>query len=184
MHNVVNELNLRETFLKKKGLASCLLLTCKNCGYSKEFYTSVSNDNFFDINVRTVHSMRAWQGYAGLEKLTALMNLPKPMITNNYDKIVNRLNIVAKEVANETMRDATEDLLFKSKDPNDDTVIDTAVSCDGSWEKRGYSWLNGFVTVISMDNSKILDIEPMTQACKWILTQSVLKSRKWHMYAK
>ena len=67
------------------------------------------------------------------------MNLPKPMITNNYDKIVNRLNIVAKEVANETMRDATEDLLFKSKDPNDDTVIDTAVSCDGSWEKRGYS---------------------------------------------
>ena len=67
------------------------------------------------------------------------MNLPKPMTTNNYDKIVNRLNIVAKEVANETMRDATEDLLFKSKDPNDDTVIDTAVSCDGSWEKRGYS---------------------------------------------
>ena len=46
------ELNLRETFLKKMGLASCLLLTCKNCGYSKEFFTSVSNDNSFDINVR------------------------------------------------------------------------------------------------------------------------------------
>ena len=30
------ELNLGETFLKKKGLASCLLLTCKNCGYSKD----------------------------------------------------------------------------------------------------------------------------------------------------
>ena len=47
------ELNFGETFLKKKGLASCLLLTCKNCGYSKEFYTSVSNDNSFDINTRT-----------------------------------------------------------------------------------------------------------------------------------
>ena len=32
------ELNLGETFLKKKGLASCLL-TRKNCGYSKDFYT-------------------------------------------------------------------------------------------------------------------------------------------------
>ena len=43
------ELNLGETFLKKKGLASCLLLTCKNCGYSKEFYTSVSNDIPFTL---------------------------------------------------------------------------------------------------------------------------------------
>ena len=61
----------------------------------KEFYTSVSSDNFFDINVRTVYSMRAsGQGYAGLEKLTALMNLPKPMTANNYDKMVNRLNVV------------------------------------------------------------------------------------------
>ena len=60
------------------------------------------------------------QGYAGLEK-----NLPKPMTANNYDKIVNRLNVVAKEAANETMRDASEELLPKSKDPNDDTVIDT-----------------------------------------------------------
>ena len=65
------------------------------------------------------------QGYAGLEKLTALMNLPKPMTANNYDKIVNRLNVVAKEVANETTRDASEELLPKSKDPNDDTVTDT-----------------------------------------------------------
>ena len=63
------EPNLGEIFLKKKGLASCLLLTCKNCEYSKDFYTSVSNDNSFDINIRTVYSMRACgQGYAGLGK--------------------------------------------------------------------------------------------------------------------
>ena len=117
------ELNLTETFLKKKGLASCLLLTRKNCGYSKEFYTSVSNDDSFDINVRTIYSMRACgKGYVGLEKLMALMNLPKPMTANNYDKIVNRLNVVAKKVANETMRDASEDLLLKIKDPNEDAV--------------------------------------------------------------
>ena len=70
------EINLGETFLKKKGLASCLLLTCKDCGYSNEFYTSVSNDNSFDTNIKTVYSMRpcGQEGYAGLEKLTALMN--------------------------------------------------------------------------------------------------------------
>ena len=115
------------------------------------------------------------QGYAGLEKLTALMNLLKPMTANNYDKIVNRLNVVGKEVANETMTDVSENLLSKSKGPNHDTVIDT-VSCDGSWQKRGYSSLNGVVTVISMDNGKILDIEPMTLTCKSCLIHEKLKT--------
>ena len=115
------------------------------------------------------------QSYASLEKLTALMNLLKLMTANNYDKIVNRLNEVVKEVANETSRDASEDL-SKSKDPNYDTVIDTAVSCDGSWQKRGYSLLNGAITVISMDNGKILDIEPMTRACKSCLLHEKLET--------
>ena len=44
------------------------------------------------------------------------MNVPKPMTANNYDKIMNRLNTVAKEVANETMRDASKDLFSKSKE--------------------------------------------------------------------
>ena len=33
------------------------------------------------------------------------MNLAKRMTANNYDKIVNLLNVVAKKVANETMID-------------------------------------------------------------------------------
>ena len=98
------------------------------------------------------------------------------MTANNYDKIVNRLNFVAKEVANETMSDASEDLISKSKDPNNNTVFDTAVPCDGSWQKRGYSLLNGVVTVISMDNGKILDIEPMTRTCKSCLLHEKLKT--------
>ena len=104
------------------------------------------------------------------------MNLPKSMTANNYDKIVNRLNVVAKEVANETMGDASKDLISKCKDPNDDTVNDTVVSCDGSWHKRGYSSLNGVVTVISIDNSKILDIEPMTRTCISCLLDLKLKT--------
>ena len=44
------------------------------------------------------------------------MNVPKPMTANNYDKIMNRLNTVAKEVANETMRDTSKDVFSKSKE--------------------------------------------------------------------
>ena len=71
--------------------------------------------------------------------------------------------------------DASHNLLSKSKDPNDDTVIDTAVSCDGSWQKRGYSSLNCVVSIISMDN-KILVIEQMTQTCKSYFLHEKLKT--------
>ena len=116
------------------------------------------------------------QGYAGLENLTALLNLPKPMTVNNYDKIVDRLSVVAKEVANEAMRNASEDLLSKSKDPNDDRVIDTAVSWDVSWQKRGYSSMNGVVTGISMNNGYVLDNEPITRTYKSCLVHEKLKT--------
>ena len=104
------------------------------------------------------------------------MNLPKPMTAYNYDKIANWLNVVEREVANETMRDALVDVLSKSKDPNDDTVIDTAVSCDGSRQKKGYSSLNGVILVMSMDNGKILEIEPMNRTCKSCLLHEKLKN--------
>ena len=102
------------------------------------------------------------------------MNLPKPMTAKNYDKIVNSLNAVVKKVTNETMIDSSDDLLSEGKDLNDATVIETAVSCDGSWQKRAYSSLNGVVTVISVDNAKILDIEATTRTCKSCLLHEKL----------
>ena len=46
------------------------------------------------------------------------------------------------------------------------SIIDTAVSVDGSWQRRGFSSLNGVVTAISRDTSKILDCELMSRSCK------------------
>ena len=46
------------------------------------------------------------------------------------------------------------------------SIIDTAVSVDGSRQRRGFSSSNGVVTAISMDTGKILYCEPMSQSCK------------------
>ena len=35
-----------------------------------------------------------------------------------------------------------------------DVIVNTAISCDGSWHRRGYSSINGVVTIISMDMVK------------------------------
>ena len=44
------------------------------------------------------------QGFSGIEKFSNLMDMPKPMTKNNYDKIVKKF-VTVSEVANETMND-------------------------------------------------------------------------------
>ena len=93
------------------------------------------------------------------------MDMPKPMTANNYDKLAKRYSTVSKEIAEETMSDAAEEIRSKVSKDNDE-VVDTSISHDGTWQRRGYSSLNGCTVAISMETGKILDVEPMSRYCK------------------
>ena len=103
------------------------------------------------------------QGYGGLQTFSAVMDLPGPMTSNNYNKIVDNLSTAAKGVAEETMQEAVREL---RSDTDNEPTIDAEVSCDGTWQRRGYSSRNGVVSVISMKTGKILDVESMNKTCK------------------
>ena len=156
---------LNEVYKKKKGLASFLTFQCIRCKHSIETHNSnrcTSNKNSFDVNTRIAYNMTACgQHYARLEKFSSLMNVPVPMTANNYDKIVKKLLRATKSVAEVTMQDACDDL-HAVEDAETTSIVNTAVSCDGSWHCRGHSSLNGVVTVISMKNGKVLDGEAMS----------------------
>ena len=62
------------------------------------------------------------------------MNMPKPMTQNNYDKLVNVVCSSVKVVAQESMCDSAQELTLGETE-----VVDTGVSIDGSWHRRGYS---------------------------------------------
>ena len=116
-------------------------------------FTSRKNSQCFDVNKRIIYTMHACgQGYSGIEKFTSLMNIPKPMTANNYDKIVTILSDTVKTVAHETMFGACEEIRSQSSVELRETIVDTAISCDGSWQRRGFALLNGVVTAISMEN--------------------------------
>ena len=55
-----------------------------------------------------------WTRLCRFRKTDHTLNLPKPKTANNYDKIENRLNIVVKEAANQTMREANQ-IIFSPK---------------------------------------------------------------------
>jgi hypothetical protein len=169
---------LEEDHQRKKGLASYLVLTCE-CGYEKEFYTSRTVDNCnninttskkgmkpFEINIRAVYGMRTiGADHASLEKFCGFINMPKPMTARNFIKISNNLRDAAKVVAQRSMMTAVNELRIKSN-LNETDIIDTGVSVDGTWQRRGFSSLNGVVAVISIDSGKLVDIEPMSRYCR------------------
>ena len=59
------------------------------------------------------------------------------MTKNNYDKSSNVIIKATHYCCRRTIADAVEEI-----NTVDDEIVDTSVSCDGSWQRRGYSSLN------------------------------------------
>ena len=64
----------------------------------------------------------------------------------------------------EETEDVDEDVIDFQTQENE--VIDCDVSLDGSWQRRGYASLNGFVSCIERCNDKVVDLDIMTKDCK------------------
>ena len=89
---------------------------------------------------------RIGNGNEGLEGLLTLMNHPPPMTEKNSCKISYASNKGVKEVAETVMQDGCNEIRRYSHDE----VVDTAVSLDGTWQKRSFTSYNGAVVAISM----------------------------------
>ena len=140
---------------QKLGLANCLAVQCNGCDFEHEFTTSNKTESWaFDVNTRIVYSMRSiGQGHSGIETFCTLMDMPKPLTKNNYKKIVDHIVPVVQDVANDTMRDAVNDLRRRNGNEETDVPLDIGVSCDGTWQRRGYASHNGIMNVLSIDVS-------------------------------
>ena len=79
---------------KKKGLARHLQLSRTVCLYSHTFFTPKQIDlpkknkggqKLYDVNVRAIHGCRhVGAGHEHLKKLCCYLNMPEPMLSNNY----------------------------------------------------------------------------------------------------
>ena len=173
---------LGDRLVKKQGLASLLYVKCSNCDYVNEFYTSEKTKQSFDVNNRIVYTMRTMgHGHSGVEKFTSLMNMPKPMTRNNYDKLVTKIANITKTVAEYTMSDAADELRESVETCQ---VVDTTVSCDGTWQKRGFQSLNGVFAAISVESGKVLDVEPMSRSCKACCMKETMRKEDPDRYAE
>ena len=165
-----NDLYLEEDHSKKKGLAVHISIKC-SCGYVKNNYMSKTNvDDVntskgmkpFEVNTRMVYALRTCGlGHKGLEKMCCIVNMPKPMTITNFDKISNKVRDAAKDIAEVSMNASAAELCKGSPE-----TTDIGVAVDGTWQRRGYSSMNGVVVAMSVVSGKVVDIERLSRFCK------------------
>ena len=157
----------------KKGLSCNLVLNCRKCKWSTDYYTSpcvekksdTPGPTSFDVNIRSVFAFREiGKGHKSMSNFSTYMNMPPPMSKTRYQSINGVLHDAYESVAEESMKLAGKESheLIES----DSQVKQCKVSIDGTWQRRGYASLNGAVTAISPDNGKCLDIFLLSKSCK------------------
>lgn len=103
------------------------------------------------------------KGFSAAYKLCATLNMPA-LSKAPYVAHENRLLRVFAEVADKCMGNAASEIAQKIENVPD-KPIECGVSVDGTWQRRGYTSMNGCVTAISIHTGKVVDVEVLSSYC-------------------
>ncbi|GBN18878.1 hypothetical protein AVEN_8736-1 [Araneus ventricosus] len=108
------------------------------------------------------------KGPSAARKLCSALNV-NVLSISAFRNIEKKLDGVANDEASKIMKEAALEL---RKTTNGDEIIQFGASVDGTWQRRGHSYLNGCVSSISIDNCKILEVELMSKICRFCIKES------------
>ena len=103
--------------------------------------------------------------FSSLEKFCALLDLPQPVSKNVFTQHLKKITEELTYHADSSMIKAREEVREHYDAGDTDEVIDIPVSCDGTWQKRGFISLFGAVFAISFDTGKVLDYRVLSKHC-------------------
>jgi hypothetical protein len=144
----------------RMGCATKVRIYCKGCEAKKAFMSCTKAENgMYDLNLRFVYALRSiGSGLEDGKMLCTLIDIPGP--PSNFMKYNRAIEPIIKKVADECMIEAVQEVTKKTES------TDIAVAVDGSWQKRGFSSLNGVVTVTGMETGKVLDVHVLSKYCQ------------------
>ena len=89
------------------------------------------------------------------------------MNNSAYRKIMKELYQSYKRMAQQNMKDVAVSIRKEKLGAlfTEEAVVDIDASFDGTWQRRGYSSLNGVVFVISKDAGQCIDYRVMSKRC-------------------
>ena len=134
-------LEYKEDFLKRQGLYTAPCLFCKSCHCRVPIpFSTVGSSKVFKVNRKVALANKCAGGsYAGLRMFFGMLDLPMPVSKNVHTMHVQEIEKQAKLQAEDSMSRAREEVRRLYGTEGGD-VVDVLVSCDGTWQKRGFSF--------------------------------------------
>ena len=149
------------------GLASKIYVTCDNdCDFERIFETSKKTKKVcrfgYTVNQQFTLAMCAI-GRHRMQAERFTTNMPLPVFTGVWNVHLNEVTRTTKNVAEVSMRRAANQVRKEGE-----MFSNVTASCDGTWQRRGFSSKNGVSTVLTVDSggaSKVVDTEVMSNYC-------------------
>ena len=157
----------KEDIFGKHGLCTHPYFFCENCSVKIPIpFKRMSDKRTYTINRQSVLACKcAGDTLANLQVFCAMLDLPQPVSKNVYTEHVHAICAEAVSHAESSMIQARKEVREHYEATSDDDVVDILVSCDGTWQKRGFISLFGAVFVISFETGKVLDYAVMSKHC-------------------
>ena len=164
----------QEEIHRKQGLMTYPFLHCGSC-HSKTYipFATVGSTKKFAINQKSVFANKCTGGtHSSLTLLYSMQDLPLPVSPSVYAehaRAVCEKSILQAEASMKRARQEVRQHYNDSTKPGD--IADILISCDGTWQKRGFTSLYGAVFVIAHETGKVMDFAVMSKYCagcrKW-----------------
>ena len=160
-------ISLKEDLSKQQGLFTAPYLCCDDCSNITYIpFTTVGSRKILTINRQSVFAARCIGGtYSSLAMFCAMFGLPSPIARRTYTTYVKEITRGSVEVAETSLKQAREEVREISGATSDDDIVDIVISCDGTWQKRGFSSLFGVVFIIAHLTGKVIDYHVMSKHC-------------------
>ena len=135
-----------------------------------EHFLSSRLGDSFEVNIRAVLALRSIGcGYSAIRDWCSTMNLPTCMSREAYSNNQYKIGAASKATFDKIVEASREAIQTAYKDigivPDDQGILDIAVSFDGSWQRRGHPSHNGMASVIEFITGLPLDHEVLSNFC-------------------
>ncbi|GFV64292.1 uncharacterized protein TNCV_575761 [Trichonephila clavipes] len=152
--------------LKEKilyGVVSEFYVECYSCSTLTTFKSSsvIASSKDYEVNTRITYAMRTvGLGFCGLKNFCTAMDLPPTVSQKSYERILRKINLASREVADDSMKNAAKEEVSASGSN------EICVSGDGTWKTRGHTPRIGVCSVIDDVTGKVIDVAVLSSYCK------------------
>ncbi|GFV56697.1 uncharacterized protein TNCV_4505731 [Trichonephila clavipes] len=121
----------------------------------------IASSKDYEVNTRITYAMRTvGLGFCGIKNFCTAMDLPSPVSQKSYERIMRKINLASREVADDSMKNAAKEEVSASGSN------EICVSGDGTWKTRGHTSRIGVCSVIGDVTGKVIDVAVLSSYCK------------------